>query len=94
LFGIAFINWWVVECVPLSVAGIAAFRRIMAEINLARVIDYTDQVIDGVFDRGMTTLLDERREVEGLANLDAIVELELAILAIWKSLELKNNDFG
>jgi hypothetical protein len=54
----------------------------MAEINLARVIDYTDQVIDGVFDRGMTTLLDERREVEGLANLDAIVELELAILAI------------
>lgn len=57
LFGIAFINWWVVECVPLSVAGIAAFRRIMAEINLAWVIDYADQVIDGVFDRGMTALL-------------------------------------
>jgi hypothetical protein len=66
----------------------------MAEIDLARVIDYANQVIDGVFNRGMTTLLDERREVEGLANLDAIVKLELAILSIRESLKLKNDDFG
>lgn len=84
----------IVEGVPATIEGIAAVSSVVPEVDVPRMVDHSHKFVSGVFDAGVLRDGDESGEVEGLADLEAVVELLLAVLAEGEALDLQHQHAG
>lgn len=84
----------IVEGIPAVVEGIAAVSSVVPEVDVPRMVDHTYKFVGGVADAGVLREGDESGEVEGLADLEAVVELLLAVLAEGEAFDLQHQHAG